>query len=55
MGIILAFLGFIINYCFGYRTYKKKVFKIKEIKILNNSPESKKVILTEELDNNSKV
>ena len=55
MGIILAFIGFTINYCFGYRRYKKKVFKIKEVKILSNSPESRKEILTEEVDNNSKV
>ena len=57
MGIILAFLGFIINYCFGYRRYNKICGDEinQKVKILHNLPEPKKEIeLSEDIYNNLK-
>ena len=54
MAIILAFLGFSINYCFGYRRYKNN-FKdeiSQKVRIIHNLAESKKDLeLSEDIYN----
>lgn len=55
MAIILAFLSFAINYCFGYKRYLKSLKKnyeqqVNEVKIIQDTPETKReMALPEEM------
>ena len=59
MAIIIAFLGFLVNYCFGYRKYKNKNnYKDdinQKVKFVHNLPERKKELeISEDFYNNLK-